>query len=144
MGEIADTPPLIATRKRMEPVATITKTLAEHYAERKAKYTEELPDIYDRDLRRIFSDSPAHRNQPLASTFLRRNRREIRRMVAKWTGEYEFTLDVVLGQMLRRSRELRLRAVGGDRQLRMDFAVLLTVKTMHFLYSEGRRDWIAL
>jgi hypothetical protein len=46
--------------------------------------------------------------------------------------------------MLRRSRELRLRAVGGDRQLTTDFAVLLTVKTMHFLYSEGRRDWIAL
>ncbi|MGK2963273.1 MAG: putative zinc-binding metallopeptidase, partial [Gemmatimonadaceae bacterium] len=86
----------------------------------------------------------SHRNQPLASTFLRRNRREIRQMVAKWTGEYEFTLDVVLGTMLRRSRELRLRAVGGDRQLRMDFAVLLTVRTIHFLYSEGRRDWIAL
>jgi hypothetical protein len=128
----------------MEPVSTLTKTLAQHYAERKAKYSEELPDIYDPDLRRIFSDSPEHRNQPLASTFLRRNRTEIRRMVAKWTGEYEFTLDVVLGQMLRRSRELRLRAVGGDRQLTMDFAVLLTVKTMHFLYSEGRRDWIAL
>jgi hypothetical protein len=144
MSEIADTPPLIKTRQRMEPVRTLTKTLAQHYAERKAKYSEELPDIYDPDLRRIFSDSPEHRNQPLASTFLRRNRTEIRRMVAKWTGEYEFTLDVVLGQMLRRSRELRLRAVGGDRQLTMDFAVLLTVKTMHFLYSEGRRDWIAL
>jgi hypothetical protein len=144
MGEIAEARPLIKTRQRMEPVSTLTKTLAQHYSERKAKYTEELPDIYDRDLRRIFSDSPAHRNQPLASAFLRRNRTEIRRMVAKWTGEYEFTLDVVLGQMLRRSRELRLRAVGGDRQLRMDFAVLLTVKTMHFLYSEGRRDWIAL
>ncbi|MEO5509561.1 MAG: hypothetical protein ABIS27_02965, partial [Longimicrobiales bacterium] len=134
----------IATRKRMEPVSTLTKTLAQHYAERKAKYTEVLPDIYDRDLRRIFSDAPTHRNQPLASAFLRRNRTEIRRMVAKWTGEYEFTLDVVLAQMLRRSRELRLRAVGGDRQLRMDFAVLLTVKTMHFLYTEARRDWIAL
>ncbi|MDP9177930.1 MAG: putative zinc-binding metallopeptidase [Gemmatimonadota bacterium] len=144
MGEIVDRTPLITTRQRMEPVSTITKTLAQHYAERKAKYSEGLPDIYDRDLRRIFSDSPAHRNQPLASVFLRRHRTEIRRMVAKWTGEYEFTLDVVLGQMLRRSRELRLRAVGGDRQLRMDFAVLLTVKTMHFLYSEGRRDWIAL
>jgi hypothetical protein len=144
MAEIADRRPLVASRRRLEPVATITKTLAQHYAERKAKYTEDLPDIYDRDLRRIFSDSPGHRNQPLASAFLRRNRREIRKMVAKWTGEYEFTLDVVMGQMIRRSRELRLRAVGGDRQLRMDFAVLLTVKTMHFLYTEGRRDWIAL
>ncbi len=144
MGEIADTSPLISNRQRMDPVRTLTKTLAQHYAENKAKYTEELPDVYDADLRRIFSDSPSHRNQPLASAFLRRHRREIRRMVAKWTGEYEFTLDVVLAQMIRRSRELRLRAVGGDRQLRMDFAVLLTVKTMHFLYTEGHRDWIAL
>ena len=144
MAEIAETKPLITTRQRMEPVSSISKTLAQHYAERKAKYTDSLPDIYDRDLKRIFSDSPAHRNQPLASAFLRRNRREIRQMVAKWTGEYEFALDVVLGQMLRRSRELRLRAVGGDRQLRIDFAVLLTMQTMHALYSERRRDWIAL
>jgi hypothetical protein len=46
--------------------------------------------------------------------------------------------------MLRRARELRLRAVAGERQLRIDFAVLLTVQTMHTLYSERRRDWIAL
>jgi hypothetical protein len=144
MREIADTPPLIKTRQRMDPVTTITRTLAQHYAERKAKYTDAPADIYDGDLRRIFSDSPSHRNQTLASTFLRRNRTEIRRMVSKWTGEYQLTLDVVLAQMIRRSRELRLRAVGGDRQLRIDFAVLLTVKTMHYLYTEGRRDWFPL
>ena len=144
MSEIANKQPPVSTRQQMDPVRAIRKTLAQHYEERKAKYTEVLPEFYDRDLHRIFSDSPSHRNQPLASAFLRRNRREIRQMVAKWTGEYEFTLDVVLGQMMRRSRELRLRAVGGDRQLRMDFAVLLTVQTMHFLYTEGRRDWIAL
>jgi hypothetical protein len=44
MHEIADTPPIIATRKRFEPVSTITKTLAQHYTERKAKYSEVLPD----------------------------------------------------------------------------------------------------
>ena len=44
MDEIADTRPIVATRKRMEPIATITKTLAQHYAERKAKYSEVLPD----------------------------------------------------------------------------------------------------
>lgn len=144
MAEICDSRPLVRTKERMDLASKLTKTLGQHYAERKAKYTEPLPDVYDRDLRRIFSDSPTHRNQPLASAFLRRNRAEIRRMVSKWTGEYEFALDVVLGQMIRRARELRLRAVGGDRQLRIDFAVLLTVQTVHTLYSERRRDWIAL
>ena len=79
-----------------------------------------------------------------ASTFLRKNRRKIRRMVARWTGEYQLTLDQVLGEMIGRCRELRLRAVGTERQLRSDFAVLLTVQTMHSLYSRARRTWIPL
>jgi hypothetical protein len=111
---------------------------------RRQLYTVDYPDIYDRDLRRIFSDLPEHRNALAASTFLRKNRRKIRRMVARWTGEYQLTLDQVLGEMIGRCRELRLRAVGTERQLRSDFAVLLTVQTMHSLYSRARRTWIPL
>ena len=44
----------------------------------------------------------------------------------------------------RRSRDLKLRVGSPERELLMNFSVLLTVKTMHFLYSQGRRDWIAL
>jgi hypothetical protein len=65
-------------------------------------------------------------------------------MVSKWTGEYQLTLDTVLDEMIDRCRELRLRAVGPERQLTMDFAVLLTAKTVHSLYSPSRRQWIAL
>ena len=144
MAELAGQKPVVTSRRREESLPSINKTLAQYYAERKDRYSVELPDIYDRELRQLFSDDPKHRNQPRAAPFLRRHRSEIRRMVAKWTGEYEFTLDVVLEHMIQRARQLRLRAVGSERQLKMDFAVLLTVKTMHFLYSEGRRDWIAL
>jgi hypothetical protein len=51
-------------------------------------------------------------------------------------------MDQVLADMIGRARELRLRAVGSERQLRMDFAVLLTVKVMHYLYAG--RSWIAM
>ena len=37
-----------------------------------------------------------------------------------------------------------LRAGGPERRLKADFAVLLTVKTMRFLYDQGRRIWIVL
>ena len=37
-----------------------------------------------------------------------------------------------------------LRAVGSERQLRMEFIVLLTAKTVHSLYSPSRRQWLAL
>jgi len=63
-------------------------------------------------------------------------------MVARWTGEYQFTLDQVLNDVIGRCRELKLRAVGSEQRLRTDFAVFLTVQTMHYLYN--RRNWIAL
>jgi hypothetical protein len=118
--------------------------LGAHYQARRQLYTIQYPEVYDRDLRRIFSDAPEQRQHPAASTFLRRNRRKIRQMVARWTGEYQLTLDHVLGQMMGRCRVLRLRAVGSERKLRLDFAVLLTVQTMHALYSQARRSWIPL
>lgn len=142
MEEIKDQPPPVKIRRRVEPVHRIKKTLREYYAEKRAEYAINFPDIYDRDLLRLFSDDPRHRQHELASKFIRRNRAEIRRLVSRWTEEYQFTLDQVLHDIIGRCRELRLRAVGSERKLKMDFAVLLTVKTMHFLYS--RKAWIAL
>lgn len=144
MSEIGQRTPPVANRRTVEPLHRLPKTLAEHYAARRKKYTVRLPNIYDADLRRLFSDQRRHRRLEMASTFLRRNRGEIRRLVAKWTGEYQYTLDLVLGDMIARCRVLKLHAAGPERQLLMDFAVLLTVKTMHFLYSQGRKHWIAL
>jgi len=104
----------------------------------------DTPRAYDRELMRIFSTNPRHRNSLPAAAFIRHHRSEIRRLVSKWTGEYQLTLDTVLDEMIERCRELKLRAVGSDRQLRTDFTVLLTAKTVHSLYSPQRRQWIAL
>jgi hypothetical protein len=41
--------------------------------------------------------------------------------------------------MIGRCRELKLRVAGRERQLKMDFAILLTVQTMNSLYSMRRR-----
>jgi hypothetical protein len=144
MASLGETPPVLRSRARVDPIRTLRKTLAEHYRTRRARYLISYSDIYDRELRRIFSDAPEHRHSPAASTFLRRNRRKIRQMVARWTGEYPLTLDHVLGEMIGRCRELRLRAVGRERVLRMDFGVLLTVQVMHALYGRTRRSWIPL
>ena len=142
MKELRGQLPLVYNRRRVEPLRELRMTLDEYYREKKKNYTTNHPDIYDRDLRRLFSADSSDRRSELASTFLRRNRAEIRQLVARWTGEYQFTLDQVLSDIIGRCRELRLRVRGGERRLRVDFAVLLTVQTMHFLYN--RRNWIAL
>ncbi len=143
MAEIAEKKPLLTRRLRVDPLSRLTQTLAEHYEKKQARYVIDHPRIYDRQLRRIFSDDPRHRRSMAASTFLRRNRANIRRVVSKWTGEYQLTLDAVFDDMIGRCRELNLRAVGSKRELKTHFSVLLTAKTMDSLYRPPRR-WLAL
>ncbi len=75
---------------------------------------------------------------------MRRHRAHVRKLVARWTGENQLTLDAVLDNMITRCRVHNLRAVGSERKLLSDFTVLLTAKTMHALFGPSRRKWIAL
>ena len=144
MKELAGTPPPVRSKRRVDPLRTISRTLFEHYTYRRALYSVEYPNTYDEDLLRLFSSARRHRAHESAASFLRRHRRGIRQVVSKWTGEYQFTLDAVLGDMIGRCRVLKLRVAGRERQLLTDFMVLLTARTMEFIAKHGRRDWIAV
>jgi hypothetical protein len=128
----------------VHPLSQIKTTLAHHYENKQALYAVETPRTYDRELHRIFSNDPKHRHSPTAASFIRKHRSHFRQTVARWTGEYQLTLDSLLDDMIDRCQELKLRAVGPERQLRTDFTVLLTAKTVHSLYSPSRRQWYAL
>jgi hypothetical protein len=144
MAEIATQRRPRAVRERIDPLSQLTETLAEHYRKKQAVYAVDTPTTYDRDLQRLFSSDPRHRQSQPASMFIRRHRARLRELVAKWTGEYQLTLDALLDDMMVRCRELDLRAVGPERKLVMEFAVLLTAKTVHALFGPSRRRWIAL
>lgn len=133
MSKLVGVKPVVRSRKRVEPLRTLRYTLREHYATRQATYGDQSPDIYDRDLRRLFSDDPKDGSQPAAAVFLRRHRRAIREQVARWTGEYVYTIDRVLRDMTDRTRELKLRLRDSESQTLADATTLVTVQTMNFL-----------
>jgi hypothetical protein len=139
MEEIAGEKPKVNTRERVEPLRTIRKTLRQHFEEKRQRYSPESPNFYDAELKRLFSDDPAHKNREKASVFLRSIRSEVRRQVSKWTGEHQYTLDQVLNSMISRCSELNLRVIGSRKQLKTDFAILLTVQTLNYLYGGRHR-----
>ena len=144
MNEIAGKPPLLTSRERVDPLHKLSETLGSHYQKKQAFYTFTPPKTYDRDLYRLFSANPRHRRAQPASVFIRRHRAHVRKLVARWTGENQLTLDAVLDDMITRCRAHNLRAVGSERKLLADFTVLLTAKTMHTLFGPSQRKWIAL
>jgi len=143
MAEVGGDPPIVTSRAAVEPLGRIGTTLGAHYEARRRRYVMEVPNTYDRDLLRLFSRDPAHRAHESAAGFLRRHRAGIRHLVARWSGEYQITLDAVLSDMIVRCRELGLRAVGAQRPLVTNFAVLLAVTITRVVYSR-RREWIVL
>lgn len=142
MEEIGATRPKVMRRRPVESLETQTQTLREHYEERQKHYRPGSIDVYDSDLQKVFSPGAEHPRGERASRFLRRHRRRIRAVVRRWTGEFEFTLEEVLDEMIQRVRELDLRAVGPTDALVSDFAMMLAVNATHSLYD--RRNWIPL
>jgi hypothetical protein len=139
MAEVAGQPPRVATRRLVEPVERLRTTLRRHYARKRAHYGLEYPNFYDGDLRRLFSDAPEHRGNMRAARFIQRIRRDVRRLVAEWTGSYQYTIDRVIEDMITRCNELRLRLQYPEDRTKDDFTILLTVQTMNYLHSGRHR-----
>ncbi len=144
MTEIARSKPTLTRRVEVDPIGKLKVTLGEHYARKRKHYAVDAPKSYDRDLQRIFSNDPRHSDAPQASAFVRHHRASIRRVVSKWTGEYQLNLDAVLDDMISRCRDLKLRVPGAEQQAYMDLMTLLTAKTVHAMYSPSRRQWFAV
>ena len=125
-----------------EQLSSLKKTLRQHYTRKRQHYGVDRPDFYDRDLRRLFSDEPEFANHLSAAQFLKRIRRDVRRLVGDWTSTYQYTIDQVIQDMITRCEQLNLRLTTPEERAKIDFTVLLTVQTMNYLH--GGRHRVAL
>lgn len=139
MAEIGGTAPKVRSRARVEPVSRMRSTLREFYADKRRRFEEAYPDFYDRDLRRLFTDRPDRSRLPKASSFLGRIAPQLRRIVARWTGEYVYTVNMPLREMIARCKELDLRLDRPPEVVKLEAAVLLTMHTTSFVHSTDHR-----
>jgi hypothetical protein len=139
MGSIAGKPPRLVQATEVDGLRRIRRTLRQHYKRKRRHYGVDRPDFYDRDLRRLFSDAPEYAGNVTAAAFVTRIRRQVRRLVAGWTGIYQYTIDQVLEDIIVRCRDLRLRLAVPEDTARREFTVLLTVQAMNFLHSGRHR-----
>jgi hypothetical protein len=141
MAEIGPHDPPVTSRRTVDALPRLRKTLREHYAEKRKRYGDP-PIVPDRDLRRLFAAVPPERSTMTAARFLGLVRRDVRRLVARWTGEYQYTIDRVLDGIIERCRALRLRLVVPPEQAKVEVAVLVAVQTMNWLHSGQYRVWL--
>ena len=139
MREICEERPVVSSREHVEPVRLIRKTLREHYQSKRERYGIGKETWFDRELYRLFAKNDNNRHLPLAATFLKEHRREFRQHVAEWTGQYHYTIDQVLQEMIDRCRELKLRVNKPAKDLTRDVQLMLTVQTMKLLRNSSHK-----
>jgi hypothetical protein len=139
MRELAGAAPAVQTRRTVAPLSRIRKTLRSHYREKRRQYGLDRRKAYDEDLLRLFTAPPGDRDRPSAAAFLARFRPELRRRVARATGEYQYTIDRLLKSIIVRCRQLGLRLSRSEEETRLDFALKLTFYTMELLATGRHR-----
>lgn len=144
MEELSLEKPPAKKRIEIDPLSTFDITLEQHYRDKSERYAVDAPSVFDRELLRIFSNDPRHRDEPMAAALIKRNRTAIRRSVARWSGEYPLALDAAIDDMADRARILKLRAPGSEQRMRLELTALLSTKAVHSLYSASRRQSFAV
>ncbi len=139
MQEIQGQTPVVRSRSHIDARRTLRTTLREHYEKKRHQYGLDHPSFYDRDLYRLFSDDDSFETRPGAARFLKSRRTELRRAVSSGTGEYQYTVDQILTEMISRCRELKLRLRYTEEQTLRDAMILLTVQTMNYLHAGHHR-----
>ncbi len=139
MATIIEKPPKVQSRKTIEPLSQIRRTLRTHYQRKREYYGMNYPNVFDKDLRKLFSSDRNHRRNPTAAALLSRWRGEIRRVVANWTGAYSYMIDQVLQEMIERCRELELRLGTTSEICKRDAMILVALRTSNYLNSGHRR-----
>jgi hypothetical protein len=138
MAGLQGRPPLVKTRRMPDALPTLKRTLRRHYQRRRQHYGVVHRDAYDRSLRRLFAEAGANGGPP-AAPFLSRIRRNARRRVQRWTGEYQYNIDQMLEDIIARCRELDLRLARPEPETEAEFTALLTSLSMTRLQRSRHR-----
>ena len=108
MDELHGARALVDNRERIEPLSEDTRTLAEHYRQKRARYELDRPDAYDLRLKRIFGKRNPRRRRLRASTFVRRVRPQLTRLLTRRSRIHPYLVHHVLRVVIQRCRDLDL------------------------------------
>ena len=126
-------PPRVrAAGRRIADASRMRKTLARYYAERRKRYAEDYPDVYDTDLRAIFGGEP---NDESAARWLRRARKTLVPSIVRWTGEHKYTVDHLVRRLMMRCEQLGLMTPKNQTRLPLDLSAYVAALVTNHLHT---------
>jgi len=108
MKELKGERAAVDNRELIEPLSEDTRTLGEHYRSKRERYQLDRPESYDLRLKRIFGKHSTSRRRLRASTFVRRVRPQLARLLIRRSRLHPYLVHHTLRTVIQRCRDLDL------------------------------------
>jgi hypothetical protein len=142
MQSVRGTKPVVRNRIRIEPIDLDTRTLADHYRQKLARYRHYRRGLADDLLRKIFSADRANVRSMRACTLLRMMKSSVMDAIALEAGVERYTVQQIHRMVVERSEVLKLHVRGSRRDaMRHSRWMLLRLTRM---YGQGETPHLSL
>ena len=142
MASVRGKRPPVRCRIRVEPIESNTKTLAEYYRRKLARYRQYRRCLADDLLQKVFSPRRLRAGAMRASALLRARRTAIVNAVARELGMERYSVDQILRMVIERSQHMRLYVRGSRRDAVRHSQWMLT--RLARLYAQGETPHLPL
>ncbi|WP_334147767.1 putative zinc-binding metallopeptidase [Hyphomicrobium sp.] len=141
MRERRGVEPEIKPKRMANELKESTRTLGEHYDEKRKFYAIDAEDEFDGALQRIFRENGGSRRKRWnvsAARLLASHRTRLRRRTAKPLGIPAYVVDQVLRQLVHRARILKLRQARPEAETVAKVSKLVSRATVAILHNRPR------
>jgi Putative zinc-binding metallo-peptidase len=146
MTALAGKPPLLNRQDPVEEIKENSRTLREHYDEKREFYGIEVTHSFDPELRRLFPSPRSREHEPCtrrarprsASRLLQRHRAKLRKEVSRPLGVPAYAVDQVLLQLISRARALNLQVADSSEKVHHELAELVARLTIDTIQNGQR------
>ncbi len=133
MQEARQNPPPVKPQRRVWDASRSRRTLAKYYAAKRKLYAEDFPDVYDADLKAIFEHG--ERGDQSAARVMQSMRHRLSSAVVRWTGQHKYVVDMLVGRLITRTRQLKLSAPRDHAALMIELASYLAALVTNHLHT---------
>jgi len=135
MAELKNKKPLVHKKDKPGCISNSRRKLKTYYNEKRDDLGLNQGFYMDPLLFRLFSNEPQFKKNKLASQFINQEKKLIRENVSRWTGQYKYTIDLMLKEVIISCREKKLRLTKTERESRLDLVGMLTAHTLNYINS---------
>jgi len=135
MKEIKKQPPYVTRTEQPGDITKSRKKLKTFYKEKREALGLEKPFYLEPLLVRLFSAEKEFKKKKKAYQFIKDEKPLIREKVARWTGQYKYTIDLMLNEVIQSCKEKKLHLIKSERETRLDLVGMLTAQTLNYINS---------